>query len=189
MCLSWYTPKPNSCNTGVSGLAVLSSTTLICTHCREGGLGTTHIQAIQMSLPKSVGTYYHVSCCTSDQKSPQKASTGMTCLLHSSRGDNHILGNQKGTLKHRGDGREQQRGKLPVSIGPQGGQAGLLSTSSTLLLQLPVMPGEWTEPRAALAPLYTWQDLKETEQSQGNRGICRKNMFVAFVSADSSKHL
>ena len=95
MCSSWYTPKPIPHNTGVSGLAVLSLTTLIWPHCREEGLGTAHIQAIQTSLPESAGTYYHVSRCTSGQESPQKASTGMTCPRCSSRGDDHVPGSQR----------------------------------------------------------------------------------------------
>lgn len=75
-------------------------------------------------------------------------------------------------------------------MGLQGVEAGLPSTWSTLFLQLSLMPGERTEPRAAPAPLYMWQDLKKIEQSEGNRGICRKkSMFFAFISADPFKHL
>lgn len=62
------------------------------------------------------------------------------------------------------------------------------------VLWLPLTPGKWTEPRAPLSLLYIWQEhvtnSKKTEQSQGNRDICRKRcVFFAFVSAGSLKHL
>lgn len=100
-----------------------------------------HTQAIQTFLSKSVGSYYHVSRCTSVQESPQKASTGMTCPRRSSRGDNQILCSQREVSQRTEVVKESsERGKHPVGAGLQSeGQAGLLGTLSTLFLQLPLL--------------------------------------------------
>lgn len=51
------------------------------------------------------------------------------------------------------------------------------------------MPGESTEPRAALAPLYTWQDLKIQSRAKETEVSAGRGPRFLFVSADLFKHL
>lgn len=146
-CLCAHSGKPTSCNAGEPSLAIVALTTLNWPYCTKRGLGTARRD------PES----------THGRKLPLAWQQGWRPRTGKS---------ERGAPKHRGNGREQRRGKPPAGTRLQGeGWAGLPSALRALLLPA---PGEGTKPRALV---YMQQDhgakrrAMETNVSTG-RGMC-----------------